>query len=128
MKPLKDFDIKRETKGGVIILRLIGLLDDYTFPRLQTALNSLQQGGHNRVVVNCNDIDYISSTGLRSIVEFARAAREKKGDMILVNVPDKSKSIIDVLGFAKELKLLTDEKAAIKQLAPPEEPEEGEKK
>lgn len=126
MKPLKDFIIKRETKGAVTVLRLMGQLDDYTFPRLQDALRTLQQGGHNRVVVNCNDIDYISSTGLRSIMEFARAVREKKGDLILVNVPDKARSIIDVLGFAKELKLLANEKEAIKQLSPPEEPAEGE--
>ncbi len=126
MKPLKEFEIIREAKGDVQVLRLIGQLDDYAFPRLQSALQALHQNGHDRVVVNCENLDYISTTGIRSMVEFARQARGSKGDMILVRVPDKAGSIIKVLGYNAEFRVFENEKEALKQFAPPA-PKEGDK-
>lgn len=128
MKPLKDFQIKRETKGSVTVLRLTGQLDDYTVQHLQGELTALHRGGRHRVVINCSDVDSISTAAIRSLADFARTAREAKGDMILINLPEKSRSIFEVLGFSKELRVHADEKAAIKELTPPEEPSEGEKK
>jgi len=119
MKPLKDFEIKREQKEGVQILRLAGVLDDYSFHRLQGALQNLHRAGQARVVVNCEDVDYMSSGAIRSLVDFAKQAREDKGDLLLVKVSDNIKGIMDVLGFTKEFKLFQQDKEAIEQLKSP---------
>lgn len=126
MKPLKDFEIKREKKDTVDILRLIGPLDDYSFNRLQSTLRTLHQDGRHRVVIDCDNLDYMSSSAIQSLIDFIKQAREAKGDVILVKVSDKIQRIIDVLGVVGEFKFSGDEKGAIKQLTPAE-PSDGKK-
>ncbi len=124
MKPLKDFEIKRETKAGVEIVRLIGPLDDYSLNRLETALQLLQQAGHHQVIVDCENLDYMSTAGIRALVDFARSAREAKGELVLIKVPDKIQSITKVMGYGSEFKMSDNEAAALERLAagPPKEP------
>ncbi len=126
MKPLKEFEINRETKGEVQVLRLVGQLDDYASTRLQAALQGLHQNGHDRVVVNCENLDYLSTTGIRSMVDFAKLARESKGDLLLVGITKKTEQIMQILGHGSEFKIFANEKEAIKQFAPAE-PKEGQK-
>ncbi len=117
MKPLKEFEIKRETKAGVEIVRLIGPLDDYSLNLLETALQLLRQAGHQRVIVDCENLDYMSTAGIRALVDFARSAREAKGELVLIKVPDKMQSITKVMGYSSEFQVLGDEATALGKLS-----------
>jgi len=127
MKPLKDFEIKREAKGAVQILRLVGQLDDMNSHRLRGVFQALNQADQHRIVIDCENVDYISCAAMRSLLDFTKAAREAKGDLILVKVPPKVKDIIDVIGAGDVVKTSDSEKLAIKQLTPPEEPGDAKK-
>ena len=110
---MKDFRIEREERGAIQLVRLSGSLDMYSFPRLETQLNTLFQQGHYCVVLDCRDLDYIGSAGLGALIGFAKQAREHAGDVKLLNVPDRIYKIIELLGFTRVLQVHNAEDAAL---------------
>ena len=110
---MKEFRIDCENRGEIRLVKLTGSLDMYSFPRLETLLNTHLQQGHYAILLNCKDLDYIGSAGLGALIGFAKQAREKRGDVKLLNVPDRIYKIIELLGFTKVLQVHGDEAAAL---------------
>jgi anti-sigma B factor antagonist len=102
---MKDFRIDQESRGPVQLIRLAGSLDMYSFPRLESQLNTLFQQGRHSLVLDCRDLDYIGSAGLGALIGFAKQAREHNGDLRLLNVPERIYKIIELLGFTKVLQV-----------------------
>jgi anti-sigma B factor antagonist len=114
---MKDFQIDRQARGNVQLVRLSGSLDMYSFPRLETQLATLFQQGQYRVVLDCADLDYIGSAGLGALIGFAKQAREHGGDVKLLNVPERIYKIIELLGFTKVLQVHSAEESAVESFA-----------
>ncbi|HNR93808.1 MAG TPA: STAS domain-containing protein [Kiritimatiellia bacterium] len=102
---MKECVIQREENGQLDILHLDGSLDAYSFPRLETALNQLRENSRNRVVLDCEGLDYISSAALGALIGFARRAREQNGDLKLAKLSAKIYNIVELLGFHKILEI-----------------------
>jgi anti-anti-sigma factor len=124
MKPLKEFEVKRETKGPVQLVTLIGPLDDYTFQQLAPLLPMLQQDSEKKIIIDCDSLDHMSGLAIRSLARFTKEIREAGGEVLLVRVPDKILAIIGVLGHAGDCKILNTVKEALQQLAPDYKEEE----
>ena len=105
---MKGCTITREERGGLNILHLNGSLDAYSFPQLESALHELRDQDLNRVVLDCEELHYISSAALGALIGFARRAREHNGDLKLAAVSAKIRSIIELLGFHKILEIVDD--------------------
>src|ERR1051325_4771606 len=118
MKALKEFTVIRQKKGPIQIIRLVGPLDESRYPRLQSVLQGLHQEGMVKILVDCDSLDHMSATAIQSLAQFVKLAREAKGEVLLVRVPDHIKKIIGVLGYKTEFKMCEQEKEAIKILAP----------
>jgi anti-sigma B factor antagonist len=114
---MKDFRIDREARGEVQLVKLAGSLDMYSFPRLETQLSSLFGQGLFRVVLDCRNLDYVGSAGLGALIGFAKEAREKGGDVKLLNVPERIYKIIELLGFTKVLQVHESEETAVGSFA-----------
>ena len=110
---MKDFRIDQESRGPVQLIRLVGSLDMYSFPRLESQLNALFQQGRYSLVLDCRDLDYIGSAGLGALIGFAKQAREHNGDLRLLNVPERIYKIIELLGFTKVLQVHQTEDDAV---------------
>ena len=110
---MKDFHIEKEARNSVQLVRLSGSLDMYSFPRLETQLNSLFGQGQYRIVLDCRDLDYIGSAGLGALIGFAKQAREHQGDVKLLQVPERIYKIIELLGFTKVLQVYHTEENAL---------------
>src|SRR5437867_10138683 len=100
---MKDFRMEQQTRGSVQLIQLSGSLDMYSFPRLETLLNGLFEKGQHRVVLDCQGLYYIGSAGLGPLIGFDKQAREKGGDVKLLNVPERIYKIIEVPGLAEVL-------------------------
>ena len=115
---MKDFRIEIEASGAIQIIRLAGSLDMYSFPRLETEIATLFQQSLHAVVLDCRALDYIGSASLGALIGFAKQAREKGGDVKLLNVPERIFKIIELLGFTKVLHIYQDEQAAFASFGP----------
>ena len=114
---MKDFHIDLQIRDGVAFVKLGGSLDMYSFPRLETQLNDLFQQGSYRIVLNCQELDYIGSAGLGALIGFAKEARSHAGDVKLLNVPERIYKIIELLGFTKVLQVYVNDAQALASFA-----------
>ena len=82
--------------GDACLLSVSGRLDTMTSPELENELDSILQA--DTLTVDCSELDYISSAGLRFLM-IAHKAFLKKSGMILTNIKESIKNILEVSGF-----------------------------
>lgn len=105
---MRECNITEKERGDLNVLRLEGSLDAYSFPRLETALNTLRDQERSRVILDCEELDYVSSAALGALIGFARRAREREGDLKLSRLSPKILNIVELLGFHKILEIYPD--------------------
>jgi anti-anti-sigma factor len=71
---MTGMQVTEETRGPWHIVSVEGRIDNFTADPLTTVLLAAV-GAHAQVAVDCSAVDYISSAGLNSLLEGARAAR-----------------------------------------------------
>ncbi|MCR5451314.1 MAG: STAS domain-containing protein [Lachnospiraceae bacterium] len=82
-----------------ITLSVEGRIDTTTAPELQNCILAAFQKGNN-IVVDFEEVAYISSAGLRSLLIGQKTAASKGGKMVLANVSDTVMEIFDTTGFS----------------------------
>ena len=76
-------------------LALEGRLDTVTAPQLQNTINEYIEGV-NDLVMDCQDLSYISSAGLRVLLT---ARKTVQGDVTLKNVDPSVREVLEITGF-----------------------------
>lgn len=114
---MRECIIEREEAEDLDVLHLDGSLDAYSFPRLESTLNDLRDSNRNRVILDCGNLDYISSAALGALIGFARRARESDGDLKLARLSPKIFNIVELLGFHKILEICQDIEIAKRKFA-----------
>lgn len=76
-------------------LALEGRLDTVTAPQLQAAINE-QLAGTVDIVMDCKDLAYISSAGLRVLLT---ARKSIPGELKLQNVTSSVREVLEITGF-----------------------------
>ena len=96
---MSDFNVNVRGVGSVSVIDLKGYLDAHTAPDLENAFNMLLEENKYKVVVNFNDLTYISSAGLGVFMAYVETMRENSGDIKFSNMKESVYSIFDLLGF-----------------------------
>src|ERR1035437_4011518 len=68
------------------VLKLAGEFDASAVERALEEVTTLLDAGVRHLVVDCEDLRYVNSTGLGVILHFSRVARERGGSFLLCNV------------------------------------------
>ncbi|MBM2816028.1 MAG: anti-sigma factor antagonist [Ignavibacteria bacterium] len=113
MKNQNKFEIKHQANRGIQCLNLEGYLDAHTAPKLESAIEELMKSGFNKILVNFQDLDYISSAGLGVFMAFIEEIRESGGDIKLTSMKSKIFSVFDLLGFPILFDIETNDESAI---------------
>ncbi|MBR6404844.1 MAG: STAS domain-containing protein [Lachnospiraceae bacterium] len=96
-------EIIKTREESTLILALQGRLDTNTAPLLEQTLTE-ELDGVTELVLDFEEIDYISSAGLRVLLA-AQKRMKKQGSMKLVNVSEVVNEIFEVTGFMTILKI-----------------------
>jgi len=112
---MEGFDVQRNTNGGVSILCVKGYLDAHTAPELEQAFQKLIDNKEYKIVVNFENLSYISSAGLGVFMGFIEDIRKHGGDIKLTNMQPKIFRVFDLLGFPTLYDILDDENMAIEK-------------
>jgi len=86
----------------VTIVEAYGRLDSTTAKEFGDRLTSLVQGGCRALVVDLQNIAYISSAGFRALLIANRATAEKQGKLALCGVIGEVKRLFDIGNFTEE--------------------------
>ena len=89
----RNFDIKAHIEGEKLFISLTGRIDSLTAPKILSFYEKTARN-INVVYVDCADLQYISSAGLRVLL-----IMKKKGDMFLENVRPQVMEILETTGF-----------------------------
>jgi anti-sigma B factor antagonist len=98
-----DLSIHTDSTKNVPVMRLIGRIDSDTAPHVDEALVKLLQD-HNKIVLDLQDVEYMSSAGLRTIVRAYQTAKKKGGDVHLACVPESIEGVLLTVGMTQMLK------------------------
>ena len=90
-------EIKKTVNEGTLSVVLKGRLDTTTAPNLETELNSSLPAA-TELILDCAELEYISSAGLRVILA-TQKAMNKQGKMIIRNVNDSIMEVFEITGF-----------------------------
>lgn len=96
---MADFNVNVRGVGSVSVIDVKGYLDAHTAPELENAFNRLITDEKYKVVVNFNDLSYISSAGLGVFMAYVETMRDNNGDIKFSNMKENVYNIFDLLGF-----------------------------
>lgn len=115
---METFKQSIETVGEITFLKPEGFIDAHTAPELERMLDGLLAKRCFKVVLDCHDMDYISSAGLGVLMGAISSFRQNQGDLKLAHLPAKVYKVFDLLGFTKLFEIYDDLEAAISAFEP----------
>lgn len=105
--------IETENRQSISVMKVKGRVDSETAPELDDALTKLLQDNRNKIVLNLQDVNYMSSAGLRAMVRAYQSANKSGGDVRLAAVSEPIEVILRTVGMMQMFKLFsTSEEAA----------------
>jgi anti-anti-sigma factor len=97
------------------VISVKGRIDSYTAPQFSESLRSLTQEGANRIILDLSGVSYISSAGLRVLIDIHKTCKRlDSGELILVNVPQRVLETLDLAGFSPLFRFFDNVPSAIK--------------
>jgi len=98
----------------VAVMQVKGRVDSETAPELENALSDLLTSNRNKIILNLQAVEFLSSAGLRALVKALKQAQESGGDLRLASVSEPIEVILRTVGMLQMFKLFsTSEEAAI---------------
>ncbi|HEX2979255.1 MAG TPA: STAS domain-containing protein [Anaerolineaceae bacterium] len=98
------------------LVKVNGRVDSATAPQLAEVFDSVMNGGQHKIVFDMSDIDYISSSGLRVMINAQKnCKRYNRGEVILVNIPPRVYAALDLAGFIPFFKIFDEVTTAVAQ-------------
>ena len=82
-----------------IIATLSGELDTAAAQETERALQPLLDSNGKEIVIDCTELEYISSSGLRVLLSILKQAQLVGSKVVLKNVNDVIRDVLDISGF-----------------------------
>ena len=112
---MNEFKVLTRDSGNAVVMELQGFLDAHTAPELEKMFSELIGKGKYNIVVNFNELNYISSAGLGVFMAYIDEVRSNHGDIKLANMQQKVYNVFDLLGFPFLYEIYKDQDEALKK-------------
>ena len=108
--------LTHDKKGENMIITIKGRLDAASAPVADTAIKKIMAEDCPRILFNLNDLEYLSSGGLRVILGVAKELKRKEGKLVLCSLHQFVKEIFEVSGFDSLIPIEDTVESGIRQL------------
>jgi anti-sigma B factor antagonist len=92
-----EINISRE--NNTITVCFSGRLDTPAAQEITPQMNALAEEASNIIILDCSELTYISSSGLRIFLMLRKAAAEKGGKIIVRGITNDIRSVFMMTGF-----------------------------
>lgn len=89
-------EINTKNEDSVTIVSIEGEVDLYSSPKLRTVLLELTKSKKKAVVVDLNNVRYMDSSGVATLVEALQQIGKYKGKLKLANLRDAVKDVFEL--------------------------------
>jgi anti-sigma B factor antagonist len=85
----------------VAVISVSGRIDTSTSTQFEETINDLVDKGHFNLVMDFDEVDFLSSSGLRILVTTRKKLREMGGDIVLANPSQRAADSVEIAGLDK---------------------------
>jgi anti-sigma B factor antagonist len=112
-------DIEQREREGIVILDVKGrLVVGEAVASLREKIRELSEAGHNNVVVNLADVDYIDSTGLGGLVISYTSLKKAGGALKLLHLSRRNVELLILTKLTTVFEIFDDEQDAVNSFFP----------
>ena len=90
---------KLEEIDGKFVATLVGELDTAAAVEVEEILKPLYTSDGKDVVIDCTDLEYIASSGLRILISILKGAKATGSQVVMRGVNDDIKNVFKLTGF-----------------------------
>ncbi len=87
------------TPDGALVIALEGRVDANTMRRFERAIEVVRKACDLAMILDCRNLDYISSAGLRVVLALAKSLRQQGAELGICSVTDEVRRVFNVSGF-----------------------------
>ena len=97
-----------------LIIGINGRLDTINYSILEKRLMELLDQNTNRILINCSQMDYVSSSGLRILLMALKRITMAKGKFALCSLQEDIREIFEISGFTTIFEIYPNEEDALR--------------
>ena len=95
-----------QEQDGNMVAILVGSLDTAAAADTEKAMQPLHEVEGMDIILDCTELDYISSTGLRIFLGVLKNAKAKGRRVFIKGINDKVRTIFTITGFSNIFEVL----------------------
>lgn len=107
-------DIASRDEGDIKVVVIEGKLNTGASPDAEDFINELIDDGATKILLNLEDLDFISSTGLRVILATGKKLTGVGGKLVLCSPNQTVSDVFRMSGFLQMFSVLDNEEEALK--------------
>jgi anti-sigma B factor antagonist len=106
-------DIEHEKKNNVTVVYFMGKVDTRTSPEAEKYVNGLLDEGETNILMNLEELDFISSTGLRVILSTGKKLMVSNGKLTMCSPNITVNDVLKMSGFNRMFGVFDTEEEAL---------------
>ena len=109
--------VQSQSFGEVVVLNLEGRFDAYSAPQVNEWLDEATRHESPQIVVNMENVVFVDSTALATLVQAMKRCRQTKGDLRLSNLKQPVQMIFELTRLDRAFEICPSEEEAIQTFA-----------
>ncbi|MCF8366900.1 MAG: STAS domain-containing protein [Bacteroidales bacterium] len=109
-------NLKEVKNDHAVIIEIDGRLDTTNFGQLEKLILQHIEAGNIRIVIDCSNMDYVSSSGLRIFLMALKKITSLNGKFLLCGLQESISEIFDISGFTSIFSIYKNQEEALKSL------------
>lgn len=114
-------ELQREEFEDTVVFHLTGKLDGVSSPNVQEQISQALTKGFKNIALDCTNLNYMSSAGIRVLLQSYHQVGKQSGKIVLTSVPKAIEQTLYVTGFLSYFKIFNSPQEAIQHLHKKEE-------
>ena len=98
-------NVETNQTGSTAVAAVSGRVDSANAKEFEEELSAIIDKGATGLVVDCGELNYISSAGLRVFLIAIRKTSAAGGGLALCRVPDHINEVLEISGFSRLAKV-----------------------
>ncbi len=100
----------REKQIGVFVISCNGSLDTNTYPILESRLDLIFEGHPKLIVFDMENLNYISSMGVRVILKVQKEMKKRNGSYKMMNLKPQVEKVFEIINVLPSDQVFSSEK------------------
>jgi anti-sigma B factor antagonist len=106
-------DINVSGKDHVTLVQVSGRVDSMNAGELGTALSTEIDNGRIKIVLDLAGVDFMSSAGLRELVNSLKRAKKATGDLRLSQPSERVREVLEIAGLDTIFQIYENQNSAV---------------